>query len=557
MLAVIAFLAGASMTPGPDMRDVALRPPMGGPSVVIDAMPFARTVTCSDYTLTGTGLAVGAVTWSASPSGESGACTGTSSWSCVVDVAPDAVGEGVEAITVAQAGAASDTVTIGFYVDGEHSCFLSQSVNGTYNSGLANGAAVATWENLGSSALDVTQATAINQPEFRTSVIAGQPMVRCDGGDWLGGATAANWTFLHQGVAGDSTLEASWKQVTPNVNVYAIAGTVSITSGARLGMGIAMNDSSINEAQRTYYGPNNTLQYVDSAADSMLGNYFHLSIYTMDYNAAGDDVFPYLDGAAAGTINVTSISASAPNSPLAICAGNTTGANSFPAAADVFAVRIYQSALDSTQRGINQAVDEWALGGTYPVVGFVNGSTQWLFAGDSLTSGSQGVVTYPSKLALMKSNSVVFSTAAASGGATASQILTAWRANDDPPPAMVIVLGGINDIAAGTSGATAFASLETIYQEASALGVIVVAATTLPFGTAASWSAGKQTELEALNAAIMASTDVDIVVDLYTAMQDPADLDAILPAYRLADGVHPSENGSQHMADTVAAALGL
>ena len=34
----------------------------------------------------------GAVSWSASPSGASGACTGTDSFSCVVDVDPDAVG---------------------------------------------------------------------------------------------------------------------------------------------------------------------------------------------------------------------------------------------------------------------------------------------------------------------------------------------------------------------------------------------------------------------------------------------------------------------------------
>jgi hypothetical protein len=34
---------------------------------------------------------------------------------------------------------------------------------------------------------------------------------------------------------------------------------------------------------------------------------------------------------------------------------------------DVTKVLIYASSLTSTQRGINLAVDEWALGGTLPV----------------------------------------------------------------------------------------------------------------------------------------------------------------------------------------------
>ena len=96
------------------------RPATTAPTITIDALPYARTVTCSSYTLTGTAPGAGAVTWSASPSGASGACTGTTSWSCVVDVDPDATGEGVETITVAQSGATSATATIGFYVDGEH-----------------------------------------------------------------------------------------------------------------------------------------------------------------------------------------------------------------------------------------------------------------------------------------------------------------------------------------------------------------------------------------------------------------------------------------------------
>jgi len=64
-----------------------------GASLTINAMPYTRTVTCGSYTLTGSASGAGAVSWSASPSGASGSCTGTTSWSCVVSVAPDATGE--------------------------------------------------------------------------------------------------------------------------------------------------------------------------------------------------------------------------------------------------------------------------------------------------------------------------------------------------------------------------------------------------------------------------------------------------------------------------------
>ena len=121
----------------------------------------------------------------------------------------------------------------------------------------------------------------------------------------------------------------------------------------------------------------------------------------------------------------------------------------------------------------------------------------------------------------------------------------------------MFVLGGINDIAVGTSGATAYASLATIYSEASALGVDVVAMATLPFGNAASWTAPRQTELLSLNASVLADVNVDVDIDFYTLMGQAGTPEDLAALYDNGDGVHPNEAGTAFMANTVKTALGL
>lgn len=359
-IAILAFLAANAMRPGGDMRDGAMGPPPGGASapsasVTIAAMPYARTVTCSTYTLTGTATGGAAVTWAASPSGASGACTGTDSWSCVVDVDPDAVGEGVEVITVTS-GTATDTETIGFYVDGEHSCFLAQSVNGAYNVGLSNLDAVATWENLGSSALDVTQGTGAAQPTFRTSIVGGQPVVRCDGGDRVAAATASDWTFLYQGA--DFTVEHVHKWTSGTQTYVTTQQSASVH-------GMTTSGDITGKTYFYIYNATPTINFsVVSGSVNTVAKFNLLQSVLDDDGGAGADAFTYNNGGAATTATRASTYSVTTAQPLNLCAFN--GGTS-PLNGDFFRVHIYQSALSSTQRGINKAVDEWALGGTLPV----------------------------------------------------------------------------------------------------------------------------------------------------------------------------------------------
>jgi lysophospholipase L1-like esterase len=287
---------------------------------------------------------------------------------------------------------------------------------------------------------------------------------------------------------------------------------------------------------------------VTSANDDFTAATWHMWAAVLDDDGStGNDGFQFVDGAAVGAAAATTYSASDPTSPLAL--GDEGTARTFAFIGDVGDVLIYSSALTETQRGINDTVAAWASGGD-----LVASTETWLFVGDSLTAGSGGVTTWPAKLAVDAPSTVHFTNRAASS-TTSAQILAQWRAAGVPDK--IFVLGGVNDIAVGTSAATAFASLSPIYSEASARGVQVIAMPTLPFGNAASWSAADQTQLLLLEDSIIADTNVDVLVNWYDLMGQPGTPEDLAAIYDNGDGVHPNEAGTTFMADTMATAMGL
>jgi len=369
-VAILLLIAATSMRPGGDMRQtsmgvraVSAASGTPAPTVTIDAMPFTRTVTCTgSYTLTGTSTNATSVAWAASPSGESGACTGIDSWSCAVAVSPDATGEGVETITVTATGAGGtgdDAEDIGFYVNGAHSCWLSQSIDGDYNSTLVDADPVATWENLGSSAFDVAQAVGTAQPTYLTSIVGGQPVVSFDGGDRLNDvllSVGVPWSFMNNGT--DYTIESIFINLgtsyaisstrTSNVDGFVLAGSSStprfeIDDGTLVVVGVA-------------------------SVSTMTSGLWHSQVATLDDDGStGDDAFLYLDGALHATGAATIAYPPVAGRRLGIGIGRLVGAAQVILTGQLFRILIYQSALTATQRGINVAVDEWALGGTLPV----------------------------------------------------------------------------------------------------------------------------------------------------------------------------------------------
>ena len=342
-------------------------------SITLDAMPYTRTVTCGTYYQVVTSTDHGtAMTWNSQPSNTNGVCSYSAGdiWDCAVTVTPDAVGEGVETVTITQ-GTATGSFDVGFYVASAHSCFLSQNVNGSYNTGLANLDAVATWENVGTSALDVTQGTGAAQPTFRTSIVGGQPVVRCDGGDRLAASTASDWTFLNDSADWSMQVVYATSAANPNAAMAVVTTQSSFTFSNSRGHSTWYDDRvavPANERGRQAASNGTVYLWNLSGADGGLpAAKFNDQSFDHDNDGgAGIDATQYSNNAVDGTAIVSAAySALAPGAPLTFCSQGGVAASWLTG--DLFRVLIYQSALTSTQRGINKAVDEWALGGTLPV----------------------------------------------------------------------------------------------------------------------------------------------------------------------------------------------
>lgn len=123
----------------------------------------------------------------------------------------------------------------------------------------------------------------------------------------------------------------------------------------------------------------------------------------------------------------------------------------------------------------------------------------------------------------------------------------------------VAFMGGINNIMTlNQSGATVYALWAALADEIVADGHHLITSTVLPFKTSASWTAGKQTELDALNTSILAYCAAHPTVscfDGYSVFEDPANADELLPAYEHTDHLHLSAAGNTALAAQVGAFL--
>lgn len=126
----------------------------------------------------------------------------------------------------------------------------------------------------------------------------------------------------------------------------------------------------------------------------------------------------------------------------------------------------------------------------------------------------------------------------------------------------VVLIGGINNIMTlSHTGAATFTTWQAVADEILADGLELVASTAFPFEGSGGWSAGKQTELDAFNAAILAWCATNAAnpklgcFDGYTALEDPGNADALLPAYEYTDHLHLSAAGNTAVATLVQAAL--
>ncbi|WP_033439791.1 SGNH/GDSL hydrolase family protein [Saccharothrix sp. NRRL B-16314] len=127
----------------------------------------------------------------------------------------------------------------------------------------------------------------------------------------------------------------------------------------------------------------------------------------------------------------------------------------------------------------------------------------------------------------------------------------------------VLLLEGINDIGfprftfecttpnPEVTAAQLIAGYRELIGKARAGGVRIVGGTLLPFKGAEYYSDAGEAVRDEVNAWIRTSGEFDAVVDFDRALADPADQDALLPAYDSGDRLHPNDAGYRAMAEAV------
>lgn len=180
----------------------------------------------------------------------------------------------------------------------------------------------------------------------------------------------------------------------------------------------------------------------------------------------------------------------------------------------------------------------------------------WVAVGDSITYGyAHDATPYPERLATLLSVPVVNMGV---GGDTAANINTRFTNHASQYPYRgVIIEECINDLIAGTAGATCWTATEAAADAARSAGFLVVLVTAIPCGNYVGWDGTKETERDAYNtslrAYVAAHPSDTFLIDLDTVVSD--DGNTIKAAHDYGDGLHLDGDGMQALAAAVAAAV--
>lgn len=122
---------------------------------------------------------------------------------------------------------------------------------------------------------------------------------------------------------------------------------------------------------------------------------------------------------------------------------------------------------------------------------------------------------------------------------------------------IAIIQGGVNDVQASATAANMWAATSSMITTAKAAGMSVIVINVMPWKNAVTWSAGEQTVTDDYNALLAANEASSgfTLVDAYSALEDPANADEMLPAYDSGDGLHPNSDGGAAIAALVDTAL--
>lgn len=233
-----------------------------------------------------------------------------------------------------------------------------RDIDGGNNLTLTDGATFQTWFNKGSVFTDdPTQATVGSRPTFIASCVNGQACARFDGGDFLRGVTASNYTFLSNGNA--VTMYVVWRTTSANPNSRMNIISTGGISAATRGIDFHYDDraaSSKNDRHRNLTSNGAAFiidaETADNAAPA--ATWIMSGLYQQD-NGSGDDAIVYVNNVSVDTAVASgAFSATAPANAMAV--GRTSASAADFLTGDIAQVLIYQAAHDSTARA---AVTTW------------------------------------------------------------------------------------------------------------------------------------------------------------------------------------------------------
>ena len=180
-----------------------------------------------------------------------------------------------------------------------------------------------------------------------------------------------------------------------------------------------------------------------------------------------------------------------------------------------------------------------------------NGPVAWV--GDSIVYGNGSIpLDPPSRLTDLQPTRPVFNSGV--GSNVIASCGARYNASIAGNYQTLIWSCGVNDMAAGTAGATAATAAQVFLADARARGMKVIVTGIMPWKNSAGWTAGKQTETVAYNSAMStwAGANGAFYVPTIASMGGGGgDPDVIAVAYDSGDLIHPNSAGALQLATLV------
>jgi lysophospholipase L1-like esterase len=121
----------------------------------------------------------------------------------------------------------------------------------------------------------------------------------------------------------------------------------------------------------------------------------------------------------------------------------------------------------------------------------------------------------------------------------------------------VILFMGTNDIRRGASAAQVIAGMQDLVKRAKARGLKTIGVTIIPRHNRppepnnTGWDSAKTQIRHEVNQWIRTKAPLDGLIDFAKVVQDPKNVDLLLPAFNCGDGIHPSPRGYFEMGKSV------